>query len=102
MARNKKRPPSSGGQPKIDKKLKEQVELRSHKLKQGVFGELPISAYRIGDGVLIGINYLCVSLSLAIYCLSKALDADFYTKAHKFIIGESNGAGADLDKELEP
>lgn len=88
MAKNKKGSPSAGGNqkiPKINERLKGQVELRSSKIKKGVFGKATLTTSRLGPTVYAGINFLCTALSLALYCISKRLDVAFYEKALKYI-----------------
>ena len=101
MANNKKGPPSSNGNqktPKINEKLKEQVELRSYKIQQGAFDEATLTVSRLGPKVYAGISFLCTALSLALYCISKSLDAAFYDKALKYIVPNGNDV-TDLTKE---
>ena len=101
MAKNKKRPPSSGGNqkiPKINQKLKEELELRSYKIQQGVFSEATLTSSRLGPTVYAGISFLCTALSLALYCISKSLDTAFYENALKYIAPNETDV-TDLTKE---
>ena len=88
MAKNKKGSPSSNGNqktPKVNEKLKEQVELRSYKIQQGVFGEATMTVSRLGPKVYAGIGYLCTALALALFCIAEKLSSKFYESALKYI-----------------
>ena len=91
MAKDKGKSPSKSGQPKIDKEFKERITSRSVRIEEGILnGEgLGVSSAKdLGDTIASSISYLCMCLSLALYCIVEKLDDAFYTKAKKAVISD--------------
>ncbi len=89
MAKNRKRPPSSGRQPKINQELGAEIAVRSAKIEKGVLngeGLGVLSAKDLGDRLASSIRYLCMTLSLALYCVTEGLDSKFFSKAKEFML----------------
>ena len=91
MAKDKGKSPSESGQPKIDEEFKEHIAKRSLRIEEGILnGEgLGVSSAKdLGDTIASSISYLCMCLSLALYCIVEKLDDAFYTKAKKAVISD--------------
>ena len=89
MAKNKKGTSPSGEQPKINQELEAEIAVRSARIEKGVLngeGLGVLNARDLGDRLASSIRYLCMNLSIALYCLSEGLDLEFFTKARDFIL----------------